>query len=389
MYSRTIKSPKDKSFFLFGPRGTGKSTWVQSTFSDSLYLDLLESEIYTLLLAAPQRLETLIPPGYDGWVVIDEIQRVPELLNEVHRLIEKRGLLFVLTGSSARKLRRKGVNLLAGRALTRRMHPLTVAELRDDFTLDHSLHWGQMPMTFSDSDPAAYLSSYVHTYLREEVQQEGLTRNLQAFARFLEAASFSQAASLNISEVARECHVNRKLAEEYFNILEDLLLSVRLPAFRKRARRRIVAHPKFFLFDTGVYRTIRPKGILDRPEEIDGAALETLVFQELRAVNDNFELGYDLYYWRTASQLEVDFILYGQHGLIAIEVKRSSTLRKRDFRGLSAFCRDYPMAKAVMIYGGRHQRFEDDVAVVPIHEALISLTDLLIPTLHKRPGKQT
>jgi uncharacterized protein len=389
MYSRTIKSPKDKSFFLFGPRGTGKSTWVQSTFSDSLYLDLLESELYTLLLASPQRLETLIPPGYDGWVVIDEIQRVPELLNEVHRLIEKRGLLFVLTGSSARKLRRKGVNLLAGRALTRRMHPLTVAELRDDFTLDHSLHWGQMPMTFSDSDPAAYLSSYVHTYLREEVQQEGLTRNLQAFARFLEAASFSQAASLNISEVARECHVNRKLAEEYFNILEDLLLSVRLPAFRKRARRRIVAHPKFFLFDTGVYRTIRPKGILDRPEEIDGAALETLVFQELRAVNDNFELGYDLYYWRTASQLEVDFILYGQHGLIAIEVKRSSTLRKRDFRGLRAFCRDYPMAKAVMIYGGRRQRFEDDVAVVPIHEALISLTDLLIPALHKRPVKPT
>jgi len=378
MYSRTIKPPQDKSFFLFGPRGTGKSTWVRSTFSESIYLDLLESELFTLLLVSPQRLETLIPPKYDDWVVIDEIQRIPELLNEVHRLIEKRGLLFVLTGSSARKLRRKGVNLLAGRALTRRMHPLTAVELRDDFTLNHSLKWGQMPMTFSDSDPAAYLSSYVQTYLREEVQQEGLTRNLQAFARFLEAASFSQATSLNISEVARECSVNRKLAEEYFNILEDLLLSVKLPAFRKRARRRIIAHPKFFLFDTGVYRAIRPKGILDLPEEIDGAALETLVFQELRAVNDNFELGYDLFYWRTASQLEVDFILYGQRGLIAIEVKRSSTLRKRDFRGLRAFCRDYPMAKAYLFYGGRHRRFEDGVAVVPIQEALASLYELFI-----------
>ena len=385
MYSRTIKPPQDKSFFLFGPRGTGKSTWVQSTFSGSLYLDLLESELYTLLLASPQRLETLIPPEYEGWVIIDEIQRIPELLNEVHRLIEKRGLLFVLTGSSARKLRRKGVNLLAGRALTRRMHPLTAAELRDDFTLDHSLQWGQMPMTFSDPNPAAYLSSYVHTYLREEVQQEGLTRNLQAFARFLEAASFSQAAPLNISEVARECNVNRKLAEEYFNILEDLLLSIRLPAFRKRARRRMVAHPKFFLFDTGVYRAIRPKGVLDRPEEIDGAALETLVFQELRALNDNFELGYGLYYWRTASQLEIDFILYGQDGLIAIEVKRTSRLRKRDFRGLRAFCRDYPMAKAVLIYGGRYQRFEDGVVVVPIHEALSSLHALLNSGHHKRP----
>ena len=378
MYSRTIKPPQDKSFFLFGPRGTGKSTWVRSTFSESIYLDLLESELFTLLLVSPQRLETLIPPKYDDWVVIDEIQRIPELLNEVHRLIEKRGLLFVLTGSSARKLRRKGVNLLAGRALTRRMHPLTAVELRDDLTLNHSLKWGQMPMTFSDSDPAAYLSSYVQTYLREEVQQEGLTRNLQAFARFLEAASFSQATSLNISEVARECSVNRKLAEEYFNILEDLLLSVKLPAFRKRARRRIIAHPKFFLFDTGVYRAIRPKGILDLPEEIDGAALETLVFQELRAVNDNFELGYDLFYWRTASQLEVDFILYGQRGLIAIEVKRSSTLRKRDFRGLRAFCRDYPMAKAYLFYGGRHRRFEDGVAVVPIQEALASLYELFI-----------
>ena len=378
MYSRTIGPPKDKSFFLFGPRGTGKSTWVQSKFSECIYLDLLESELFTLLLASPQRLETLIPPEYDGWVVIDEIQRIPELLNEVHRLIEKRGLLFVLTGSSARKLRRKGVNLLAGRALTCRMHPLTATELRDDFTLDHSLQWGHMPMTFSDSDPAAYLSSYVQTYLREEVQQEGLTRNLQAFARFLEAASFSQATPLNISEVARECSVNRKLAEEYFNILEDLLLSVRLPAFRKRARRRTIAHPKFFLFDNGVYRAIRPKGVLDLPEEIDGAALETLVFQELRAVNDNFNLGYDLYYWRTASQLEVDFILYGQRGLIAIEVKRSSTLRKRDFRGLRAFCRDYPMAKAYLLYGGRHRRFEDDVAVVPIQVALSGLCELLM-----------
>jgi predicted AAA+ superfamily ATPase len=266
MYSRTIKPPNNKSFFLFGPRGTGKSTWVQKVFADNLYLDLLESELYNLLIALPQRLESFIPPGYEGWVIIDEIQRIPELLNEVHRLIEKRNLFFVLTGSSARKLRRKGVNLLAGRALTRRMHPLTVIELGGDFTLDHSLQWGHMPMTFTDSNPAAYLSSYVHTYLREEVQQEGLTRNLQAFARFLEAASFSQAAPLNISEVARECDVNRKLAEEYFNIIEDLLLSVRLPAFRKCARRRVVAHPKFFLFDTGFYRAIRPKGILDRPE---------------------------------------------------------------------------------------------------------------------------
>lgn len=378
MYARMIQSPREKSFFLFGPRGTGKSTWVQDVFKDSLYLDLLESELYTLLLASPARLETLIPLGYKGWVVIDEIQRVPELLNEVHRLIENRGLLFVLTGSSARKLRRRGTNLLGGRALTRRMHPLTAMELGPDFSIMHSLKWGQMPMTFSDPDPGAYLSSYVQTYLREEVQQEGLTRNLQAFARFQEVAAFSQAAPLNISEVARECGVNRKLAEEYFNILEDLLLAVRIPAFRKRARRRLAAHPKFFFFDAGIYRAIRPKGILDLPEEIDGAALETLVFQELRAVNDHFDLGYDLYYWRTASQLEVDFILYGERGLIAIEVKRTSTLRKGDMSGLRAFCQDYPMARAILIYGGRYRRYEANVEAVPVQEALPGLYDLLV-----------
>lgn len=378
MYARMIQAPQQKSFFLFGPRGTGKSTWVRDVFKDSLYLDLLESELYKLLLASPARLETLIPPGYQGWVVIDEIQRVPELLNEVHRLIENRGLFFVMTGSSARKLRRKGTNLLGGRALTRRMHPLTAMELGTDFSVMHSLKWGQMPMSFSDSDPEAYLSSYVQTYLREEVQQEGLTRNLQAFARFLEVATFSQAAPLNISEVARECGVNRKLAEEYFNILEDLLLAVRIPAFRKRARRRLAAHPKFFFFDSGIYRAIRPKGILDLPEEIDGAALETLVFQELRAVNDHFDLGYDLYYWRTASQLEVDFILYGERGLIAIEVKRTSTLRKSDMSGLRAFCQDYPMARAILIYGGRYRRYEANVEAVPVQEALPGLYDLLV-----------
>lgn len=377
MYSRLIQKPQQKSFFLFGPRGTGKSTWVRKVFKDGIYLDLLESDLHNLLLASPRRIETMIPPGYKGWVVIDEIQRIPELLNEVHRLIETRGLFFVLTGSSARKLRRKGTNLLAGRALTRRMHPLTAMELGEDFNVGHSLRLGHMPMTFSDPDPEAYLSSYVHTYLREEIQQEGLTRNLQAFARFLEAASFSQASPLNISDVARECDVNRKLAEEYFTILEDLLLAVRLPAFRKRAKRRLAAHPKFLLFDVGVYRAIRPKGIFDRPEEIDGAALETLVFQELRAVNDYFELGYDLYYWRTSNQMEVDFVLYGERGLITIEVKRTTRLRKRDLRGLKAFCKDYPMARPILLYGGRYHRYEKGIEIVPISEALPSLRDLL------------
>jgi len=376
MYSRLIQPP-GKSFFLFGPRATGKTTWTRAAFPGGLRIDLLDSELYYKLLASPWKLVELIPESFDDWVILDEIQRVPDLLNEVHRLVEERNLKFVLTGSSARKLRARGVNLLAGRALTRYMHPLTAAELGGDFSLGQSLLYGNLPSIYSEADPADYLAAYVHTYLREEVQQEGLTRNLQAFARFLESASFSQAAVLNISEVARDCNVNRKLAEEYFFILEDLLLGHRLPVFSRRAKRRMAAHPKFYFFDAGVFRAIRPKGPLDRSEEIEGAALETLLFQELRAVNDLLGLGYELYYWRTATGLEVDFVLYGEKGLIAIEVKRAAQIRTSELRGLKAFARDYPQAVLYMLYGGNRELFIDNITLLPIETALPRLSELL------------
>jgi uncharacterized protein len=377
MYSRILKIPEGKSFFLFGPRATGKTTWLETAFPASIYIDLLESELYHSLLASPQRLASLIPNNFSDWIVIDEIQRVPDLLNEVHRLIEKRQLKFVLTGSSARKLRSKGVNLLAGRALTRFMHPLCASELENDFSLENSLKFGHLPSIFTENNPADYLTGYVRTYLREEVQQEGLTRNLQVFARFLEAASFSQAAILNISDVARDCGANRKLAESYFYILEDLFLGHRIPVFTKRAKRRMTAHFKFFLFDVGVYRAIRPKGPLDRPEEIEGAALETLLFQEIRAINDLTGSGYDLYYWRTSNGHEVDFVLYGEKGLIGIEVKRSDKIRSREFRGLKAFVKDYPMAILYMFYGGDKRKTIGNIELIPMQQAIRSLPEIL------------
>jgi len=379
MYSRINTFVPGKSFFLFGPRGTGKSTWVRRRFAGAVYIDLLAAEKYTALLAAPQRLRDLVGPDHRGWVVIDEIQKVPALLDEVHRLIEERGLCFVLTGSSARKLRRQGVNLLAGRALTRTMHPLCALELGDDFSLERSLRHGHLPAVFSEPDPDAFLKSYVQTYMREEVMQEGFTRNIAAFARFLEAASFSQASVLNVSEVARECAVERKVVEGYFQILEDILLAVRLPVFRRRARRRLVAHPKFYFFDTGVFRAIRPAGPLDRPEEIDGAALETLVFQELRAVNAGLDLGFDLYYWRTAAGREVDFVLYGPRGLVAVEVKRTARPRKQDLRGLKAFLSEYPAARAYLLHCGTETLYIDAVTCLPVEAALPRLPELLTP----------
>lgn len=383
IFNRLIHLPKDKSCFLFGPRGTGKSFWLKQQYADSIYIDLLDSTHYFRLLAAPEQLTSYIPEKYHGYVIIDEIQRIPALLNEVHRLIESTSINFILTGSSARKLRKYGVNLLAGRALTFFMHPLCVNELGEQFNLQDSLTFGHLPSVYNEKSKEnahIYLASYVSTYLKEEVLQEGLTRNLEAYARFLQIASFSQGETLNISEVARECGLNRKLVESYFIILEDLLLSIRLPVFSKKAKRRMQQHPKFYYFDVGVFRSIRPKGPLDSPQEIDGAALETLFLQELKALNDYYQLGYEIYYWRTADQVEVDFVLYGEKGIFAFEIKRKSKYSRKDLKGLKAFIKDYPMAKAWLIYGGNDVFYDDEgIIILPIEKALKELLNLINP----------
>jgi len=377
MYSRFIHPPKGKSFFLFGPRGTGKTTWVKSAFPKAVYIDLLEAELFNDLTANPQRLSNFIPPDFNDWVIIDEIQRIPDLLHEVHRLIEIKKYHFILTGSSPRKLKRKGPNLLAGRALTLSMHPLSVAELGDDFRLDHSLRYGQLPSVYTEADPKKYLEAYVKTYLEEEIRQEGLTRNLSAFARFLEAASFSQGSVLNISSVARECHVERKVVESYFSILEDLMIGYRIPIFSRKAKRRLIVHPKFYFFDAGVYRTLRPMGPLDAPEEVDGIALETLFLQELIALNSGLDFGYRIFYWRTSNDREVDFVLYGPKGLLSFEIKRTSRITSAVLGGLRSFLVDYPMAKAYFIYMGTRRMYDGKIEIVPALEILKNLGTLL------------
>ena len=377
MYARLIKTPKNKSFFLFGPRGTGKTTWVKFNFPRAVYLDLLEAEIFNDLLANPQRLENYIPKGTTDFVIIDEIQKVPALLDEVHRLIEKDKLKFILTGSSARKLRKKGHNLLGGRALTYFMHPLTATELGADFDIERSLKFGQLPSVYGEEDPKKYLESYVKAYLEEEVFQEGLTRSLANFARFLEMASFSQGSVLNTSAVAREAAIERKVVENYFNILEDLLIGLRLPVFSKKAKRRLVAHPKFYFFDTGVYRTVRPMGPLDLPEMAEGLAFESLFFQDLLAINDNLNLGYKFYYYRTATGIEVDFIAYGEKGIRAFEVKRTGRISTAVTRGLRYFLKEFPQAKCFLIYGGKRKMREGKIEIISLEEALKNLPQLL------------
>jgi len=379
MFSRLLKIPVDnnKSFFLFGPRGTGKTTWIKSIFSEALYFDLLEFDLYNDLLARPGRLENLIPPGFQNWIILDEIQRIPQLLNEVHRLIENFHYKFILTGSSARTLRKKGVNLLAGRALTYRMYPLTAVELGDSFCLKKSLAWGHLPSIPSEKKPNLFLKAYVQTYLREEVLQEGLTRNLGSFSRFLETASFSQGSVLNISEIARESGIERMRVTNYFSILEDLLLASLLPVFTRRAKRRMISHPKFYFFDFDIFRALRPMGPLDSPQEAEGPGMETLCFQELSAINDYYNYEYNLYYWRTSNGVEVDFILYGPKGLLAFEIKRSSRISKKNLNGLRLFANDYPDAKLYMLYGGSRQEYVNNISILPVEKALKELPAIL------------
>lgn len=377
VFARTLVPPAHGSFFLFGPRGTGKSTWIQQVFPDAAIFDLLDYALYAELLAHPERLEARVLAGSARTVVIDEVQRLPVLLDVAHRLIEKKRWRFVLTGSSARKLRRGGVNLLAGRARTLTMHPLTAAELGGAFDLKRSIRFGQLPTVHVESDPERYLASYVGTYLREEVQAEALTRSLETFSRFLTAASFSQASPLSLASVAREIGVSRKTVEGYFDLLDDLLIAVRLPVFTRRARRAVTSHPKFFYFDAGVFRAIRPKGPLDSVEEIDGPALETLVMQELRATNANHGFEYEMSYWHTRDHREVDFVLYGERGLVAIEVKRSGFFRDEDLASLRLFRDDYPMARCHLFYGGTTAYEVDGLRVLPLADALPMLPELL------------
>ncbi len=382
MYTRLFNLPlasKD-SFFIFGPRGTGKTAWLKGNLQSTeyIYIDLLESLTYRTLSANPENLSELIPENFQGRIVIDEVQKVPELLDEVHRLIEEKSYRFILTGSSARKLKQNGVNLLAGRAIKYTMHPLTAQELGNAFQLEHALKYGMLPATYTYDDPEGYLATYIDIYLREEVMQEGLTRNIAAFSRFLEVASFSQGSIVNATEIAREVSVDRQVIQNYFSILKDLLLAHFLPSFTKRAKRKLITSEKFYYFDAGVYQHLRPKGLLDSPSEIAGAGLETLFYQSALALIAYHKINSQVYYWRTVSNVEVDFVIYGENTLLAFEIKHSKTIQTKMLTGLKHFKQDYPMAKCYILYLGTQTLYlPDDITAMPFTDGLLKLDSLV------------
>ncbi len=366
-----VFSPPKGSYFLFGPRGTGKSTWLKKKYPKALYIDLLLPDIFRTYATNPEILKKQLAAQHVEIVMIDEIQKVPELLSVIHSIIEeKREIQFILTGSSARKLKRTGVDLLAGRAIKRSMNPFMAIELEDQFDLKKALQLGMLPVVWGSVDPAEVLDAYVSLYIQEEVQFERIVKDFSAFSRFLAVIAFSHAAMINVTNIAEECEVKRHTVEDYIEILLDLLLAYKLPVFTKRACRELVAHPKFYLFDAGVFRALRGVGPLDAVTEIDGFALEGLVFQHLKAWCDYSRGKYQIAYWRTKAGLEVDFIIYGENGFWAIEVKNGSKVNSKDVRSLLHFQTDYPECKPVLLYRGAYSLMEKGILCMPCEEFL-------------------
>ncbi len=374
-YSRLTRPPR-QSFFLLGVRGVGKSTWARRQFPDALRIDLLDEGRYQDYLVDPSLFAAELassPPA--SRVVVDEIQRLPNLLNEVHRFIEERQLKFALLGSSARKLKAAGVNLLAGRALRRTMFPLTPSELGDDFDLDAALQWGTIPLVWASDERGEVLKSYVQLYLREEIRAEALVRNLPGFARFLPIAALCHGEVVNISGLARDCGVARTTVQGYLDILEDTLLASRLPAFEARLRVRERRHPKLYWVDPGLVRAVKKLRGPIAPEE-RGALLEGWVLHLLRAHGEASDLFEDLHYWapHPANRTEVDFLLRRGDEFAAIEVKSRPRYHTGMLPGLRAVAELPGMVRRVLVYGGRRSfRTQDGIdvwSVERLHRAL-------------------
>jgi len=361
---------KEKSYFLFGPRQTGKSFLIAHTLQDARVYNLLDNVLFLDLNQNPGRLSEEITAGTPpSVVVIDEIQRLPDLLNEVHRLIEERGVRFLLTGSSARKLRHGGVNLLGGRARTQYFHPFVFKELGQYFDLKRALNAGSIPSIYFSSNPDADLEAYAGNYLQQEIVAEGVTRNIPAFSRFLKVAALCNAAIVNFTNVANDAQVKRATIYEYFEILKETLIIRELPAFRKGSRRKPICSSKYYFFDTGVVRKMQGRGVLSEGTPEFGDAFETFLMHELTALNDYKRSG-SLSFWRSTSGYEVDFII-GDH--TAIEVKAKAVITPDDLRSLKAIADEYNFERLVCVCLEKRPRKTGKIEIVPWRDFLEEL----------------
>lgn len=375
--SRILKAP-EQSFFLMGPRGSGKSTWLRATFPEAHVIDLLSEDTYQRLLVNPGIFANeMRAVSADRWVIVDEVQRLPGLLNEVHRFIEEKRLRFVLCGSSARKLKRAGVNMLAGRALYRSMHPFVPEELGEQFDLEDSLWNGTLPIVWDSTSKEETRTAYAQLYLKEEIQAEALVRNLPGFARFLPVAALFHGQTVNVTNIARETGVARTTVTGYLDILEETLLCFRLPAFEARLRVRERKLPKWYWCDPGIVRAMKRTKGRPAPEE-KGVLFEGLVAQLIRAYREYRGICDDVYYWAPSSrsETEVDFLLIRGKELVAVEAKSGNNFMEVWCKGLRAVSQLEGLKRRIIVYpGGSVLRTEDGIEVLPFQQFAALLAD--------------
>lgn len=359
-----------RSIFLFGPRRTGKSTYLRTTFPHATYYDLLDGGTFRELSAAPELIRQRLKPD-DRLVIIDEVQKLPQVLDEVHKVIEERKeLRFIMTGSSLRKLRRGGANLLAGRALTVNLFPLVYPEIKE-VPLTARLLRGNLPSMITSPFPAEDLKAYVGDYIREEIQGEFEARRLESFSRFLNFAATCSGEQINYTSLGGELGINPKTVREYFQVLDDTLLGTELPAYTKGKKRKPVTSSKFYFFDIGITNSLLKRSIDELSSDSQGPALEHLVFHELRSYLGYNRLDVPLCYWRTQSKIEVDFFL--ESG-IAIEVKASHRIARKDVKGILALAEEAPVTRKIVVCQERYPRVSDEgVEIFPVEHFLEEL----------------
>jgi predicted AAA+ superfamily ATPase len=381
---------ENESVFLWGARQSGKSTLLQELFPNAIWFDLLLSDVYVRLLQKPEYLrEVILANPEKNTIVIDEIQRLPILLNEVHWLIVNHKKQFILSGSSPRKILREGANLLGGRALRYELFPFVSSEI-PEFDLLKALNQGLLPRHYLAKNPQRLLSAYIDNYLKDEIIAEAKIRNIAVFAKFLTAAAFSNGEIVNYTNIATDCGVSSPTIKEYFQILEDTLLGRFVPVYQKRPKRRVVQAPKFYYFDIGIVNQLLKRSKIEQGTELFGNAFEQFIYMELYAHRHYSGLDYKISYWRTASQIEVDFIL-GEHE-VAIEVKSSENISERHLKGLKAFMEEYEVKQAIVVCTEPQARIVGNILILPWREFLkrlwngeiIATRQIINKELHKQ-----
>jgi len=369
-YLQLAEIIKTKSLFLIGPRMTGKSTLLRTEFPEAIYIDLLDAELFRRLSARPESLRELVPETAQC-VVIDEVQKIPSILDEVQRMIDRnKQIRFALTGSSTRKLKRGAANLLGGRALFLHLHPLISSEIGDSHALIERINRGNLPAMIDSPYYERELSAYVGVYLREEIQAEGLTRSIGNFGRVLETAALCNALQVNFTQIGHDAQVPPRTVSDYFQLFEDTLIGSLLPSFRNTRSRKAVATPKFYLFDTGVARVLGRAGQIQPASKAFGDAFEHLLYLELKAYLDYSFSSARLSYWRTESKLEVDFVLDDS---VAIEAKGTDNVTVAHLKGLRVLGEEFPRMRKIVVCNEPRRREVEGISIVPINDFLVEL----------------